>query len=141
MADPYIFKCTIKRIVDGDTVDVDNINLGFGITHRGDFGRGMRIRLYGIDTPESRLKRDNPEEKKYGLAAKKFVQDFIPVGSTVILSTKSKGKYGRWLGDFNVGRKWLCKELLAHHHAVEYTGQNKKLVAASHLANRKLVKV
>jgi endonuclease YncB( thermonuclease family) len=65
----------------------------------------------------------------------------MPVGTKVILRTHEKGKYGRYLGDFKVGKKWLCKELLKHHHAVEYTGQNKKLVAAGHLANRKLVKV
>ena len=53
------------RVVDGDTVDVD-IDLGFGV-----WMRKQRIRLYGIDTPESRTR--DLEEKKYGLAAKDFL--------------------------------------------------------------------
>tara|TARA_R100001530_G_C4318115_1_gene154933 strand:+ start:1652 stop:2068 length:417 start_codon:yes stop_codon:yes gene_type:complete len=132
----YEYECVIRKIVDGDTIYAD-VLLGFGVVLHGSRGRGVNIRLYGIDTPESRTR--NKQEKKYGLLAKKFVQDFIPVGSTAILKTKKKGKYGRYLGDFKVGRKWLCKELLKNHHAVEYTGQNKKLVAAGHIANRSRV--
>ena len=112
---------------------------GFGNWHCGDTGRGICLRLNGIDTPESRTR--NLEEKQYGLAAKEFVKAFSPVGSEVTLRTYKKGKYGRWLADIKVGSKWLCKELLKHHHAVVYTGQNKKLVAAAHVANRKLVKL
>ena len=128
----YEYECVLRKIVAGDTIYAD-VLLGFGAGLHGSRGRGVNIRLYGIDTPESRTR--NKQEKKYGLLAKKFVQDFIPVGSTAILKTKKKGKYGRYLGDFKVGRKWLCKELLKKHHAVEYTGQNKKLVAAGHIAN------
>jgi|TARA_R110001599_G_C12096135_1_gene646578 micrococcal nuclease len=139
MSNPYIFKATVSKIVDGDTMYVTDISLGFGNWHCGDTGRGICLRLNGIDTPESRTR--NLEEKQYGLAAKEFVKAFSPVGSEVTLRTYKKGKYGRWLADIKVGSKWLCKELLKHHHAVEYTGQNKKLVAAAHLANRKLVKL
>ena len=56
------YKCTMLRVVDGDTVDVD-IDLGFGV-----WMRKQRIRLYGIDTPESRTR--DLEEKKYGLLRK-----------------------------------------------------------------------
>ena len=65
----------------------------------------------------------------------------MPVGTKVILRTHEKGKYGRYLGDFKVGKKWLCKELLKHHHAVEYTGQNKRDIQAAHLVNRSRVVV
>ena len=58
----YEYKCKIRKVVDGDTVDVD-IDLGFGV-----WLRKQRVRLVGIDTPESRTK--DLEEKKYGLAAK-----------------------------------------------------------------------
>ena len=75
----YEYKCTIDRVVDGDTVDVD-IDLGFGV-----WLKKQRIRLYGIDTPESRTR--DLEEKKYGNAAKAFVQFHLPVGETRILST------------------------------------------------------
>jgi len=125
----YEYRATILKIIDGDTVDVD-IDLGFD-----SWLRKQRIRLLGIDTPESRTR--DKEEKKYGLLAKQFVTDFIPVGSTCVLRTQKKGKYGRYLGDFKAGRKWLCAELLKHHHAVEYLGQSKDLIKAAHLENRK----
>ena len=108
--------------------------IGWQVIIRGSSGR---IRLFGVDTPESRTR--DKTEKKFGLLAKKFVEAFMPVGTKVILKTHEKGKYGRYLGDFKVGRKWLCKELLKHHHAVEYTGQNKATIKKAHLANRELV--
>tara|TARA_R110002020_G_scaffold156618_1_gene338866 strand:+ start:60 stop:485 length:426 start_codon:yes stop_codon:yes gene_type:complete len=139
MSNPYIFKAIVSKIVDGDTMYVTDISLGFGQYNRGDTGRGICLRLNGIDTPESRTR--DLEEKQYGLAAKAFVQAFSPVGTEVTLRTYKKGKYGRWLADIKVGGKWLCKELLRNHHAVEYQGQNKKEIQAAHLANRKLVKL
>ena len=54
----YEYNCKIRRVVDGDTVDVD-IDLGFGIVYA-----NQRIRLYGIDTPESRTR--DPYEKFLG---------------------------------------------------------------------------
>ena len=123
----------ITKIIDGDTIDVD-IDLGFDCwLHR------QRIRLHGIDTPESRTR--DLEEKKYGLAAKAFVEKFIPLGSTALLNTKEKGKYGRYLGDFIVKNQWLCPELLKHRHAVRYEGQSKKAIKQAHLDNRKLLKL
>ena len=75
----YEYKCKIVKIVDGDTVDVD-IDLGFGLwIHK------ERIRLHGIDTPESRTR--DLEEKKLGLAAKDRVKELCPVGSTVTIKT------------------------------------------------------
>ena len=62
----FEYSCTIVKVVDGDTVDVD-IDLGFGV-----WLKKQRIRLYGIDTPESRTR--DLEEKKYGLVAKAFVE-------------------------------------------------------------------
>ena len=61
----YEYRCKVVKIIDGDTVDVD-IDLGFGV-----WLKKERIRLYAIDTPESRTR--DLEEKKYGLAAKKFL--------------------------------------------------------------------
>ena len=127
------YHCVITKIIDGDTIDVD-IDLGFDCwLHK------QRIRLYGIDTPESRTR--DLEEKKYGLAAKAFVEKFIPLGSTALLNTKEKGKYGRYLGDFKVKNQWLCTELLKHRHAVKYEGQSKKAIKQAHLDNRKLLKL
>ena len=68
----YEYKCKMVKVVDGDTVDVD-IDLGFGV-----WMQKQRIRLYGIDTPESRT--SDPEEKKYGLAAKDFLKKWTNSG-------------------------------------------------------------
>ena len=90
----YEYRCKILRVVDGDTVDVD-IDLGFGIwMHK------ERIRLHGIDTPESRTR--DLEEKYYGNLAKEKMQFFLPVGSTqrLVTSKDKAGKFGRILGKF-----------------------------------------
>lgn len=128
------YVCLIKKIIDGDTVDVD-IDLGFNT-----WISNERIRLYGVDCPESRT--SDEAERPYGMAAKGFVQDFLPIGMRVTIKTvKNKGKYGRVLGDFqhNESEKWLCSELLKNHHAVQYFGQSKEHIAAEHLSNRKLL--
>jgi len=135
----YEYRCKISRVVDGDTVDVD-IDLGFGVwMHK------ERIRLHGIDTPESRTR--DLEEKKYGLLAKEQIESFMPVGSMQTLVTvKDKvGKFGRILGKFLIHDKktdaqmtindWMIRE----HHAVAYHGQNKETIAEEHLRNRKEV--
>ena len=128
----YEYYCKVLRVLDGDTLDVD-VDLGFSTTLN-----KQRIRMYGIDTPESRTR--DKEEKKYGLLAKKFVEEFMPVGTVVTLRTyKDAGKYGRYLGDFKVYDKWQCEELLKHHHAVEYLGQNKDLIRLAHLEKRKKI--
>lgn len=133
----YEYKCKILRIVDGDTVDVD-IDLGFGIwRHR------ERVRLVGIDTPESRTR--DLVEKKFGLAAKEFVRFMMPVGSAQIITTQKDktGKFGRILGDFKIWdkekdeTKSLTQIMLDNHHAVVYTGSSKEEIKEAHLANRK----
>ena len=135
----YEYRCKIDRVVDGDTVDVD-IDLGFGI-----WLRKERVRLYGIDTPESRTR--DLEEKKYGLAAKSFVQDLLPVGSMQTLRTRKddKGKFGRILGEFVVydtlvdALRTLNQIMIDRHYGVEYHGQSKQDIAEEHLRNRKLL--
>ena len=135
----YEYRCKIDRVVDGDTVDVD-IDLGFGI-----WLRKERVRLYGIDTPECRTR--DLEEKKYGLAAKSFVQDLLPVGSMQTLRTKKddKGKFGRILGEFVVydtlvdALRTLNQIMIDRHYGVEYHGQSKQDIAEEHLRNRELL--
>jgi len=135
----YEYRATIIKIVDGDTVDVD-IDLGFGIVLSDE-----RVRIAGIDTPESRTR--DLEEKKFGLAAKARVKQLL--GKTCVLKTQinksgedMKGKFGRILGDFNVydsdtdSWKLLTSILISEGHAVPYHGQNKDDVQKAHLANR-----
>lgn len=109
----YKYEATIRRWVDGDTVDVD-IDLGFGIIFH-----NQRIRLYGIDAYESRTR--DLEEKRKGLAAKEFVNEMAPVGSKVTLITYKEGKYGRILGEIFIdGDTNLNKVLTEKGHAVRY---------------------
>jgi len=132
----YEYKCKILRVVDGDTTDVD-IDLGFGV-----WLRKQRIRFHGIDTPESRT--SDKEEKKYGLAAKQFVKDHIPVGSTQILVTMKDGvgKYGRILGKFKLEDGRILNEMMIEqHHAVAYFGQSKDDIAEGHIKNREFIDV
>ncbi len=129
----YEYSCTIRSITDGDGLRVD-IDLGFGVTLRGDNGRGVNIRLFGIDAPESRTR--NKKEKLHGLLAKECVKQECQVGSTYILRTKEKGKFGRWLGDIKTSKGWITKVLLQAKLAVPYEGQNKKAIKAAHEKNR-----
>ena len=130
----YEYSCIIRSITDGDGLRVD-IDLGFGVTLRGDDGRGVNIRLFGIDAPESRTR--NRQEKAHGLLAKKFVQEHCQVGERYILRTKEKGKFGRWLGEIKTRKGLITKLLIKNKLAVEYHGQNKKEIKAAHKKNRK----
>ena len=114
----YEYRAIIRRVVDGDTVDI-TLDLGFDILYNN------RIRLLGIDTPESRTR--DLEEKKLGLAAKDRVKELCPVGSTVtVKSTKDgRGKFGRILGEIYVGDVNVNKLLVEEGHAVEYFGGKK----------------
>ena len=117
----YEYKIIIDRWVDGDTVDVD-IDLGFDVVLK-----KQRVRLHGIDAPESRTR--DLEEKEKGLAAKDFCKNFCKEGEAAILKTKTydaSGKYGRILGEiWSAGEfsdKSLNDYLIEKGHAVEYHG-------------------
>ena len=126
----FEYKCKLIKVIDGDTVDVD-IDLGFGV-----WMRKQRIRLYGIDTPESRTR--DLEEKKYGLAAKDFLVKWTGAGELTIKTRKdAKGKFGRILGDFMTDDGKKCGEqLIKEGHAVKYMGGAKEDVEKQHLKNR-----
>ena len=133
----YTYRCKVVKIIDGDTVDVD-IDLGFGVwLHK------ERIRLYGIDTPESRTR--DLEEKKYGLAAKKFLTGMLDDEAGILLKTQkdAEGKFGRILGELwrttNYADQSINDYLVDKHHAVSYYGQSKDDIEAAHLKNRELV--
>jgi len=130
----YEYKCNIIRVVDGDTVDVD-IDLGFGV-----WLKDERVRIMGIDTPESRTR--DKVEKKFGLASKTKLKSLL--GKTSVLKTQvnkkgedMKGKFGRILGDFVIGATTASKILCDEGHAVPYFGGSKEEVQAQHKINRK----
>jgi len=113
----YEYNCEVKRIVDGDTVDVV-IDLGFDIHY------SSRVRLYGIDTPESRTR--NKDEKVRGLMSKEYLIDALSKGQVVIKTHKDKkGKFGRVLGEMYVADKNINLMMVDDHLAVKYKGQNK----------------
>lgn len=129
------YRCKIVKIIDGDTVDVD-IDLGFGVwLHK------ERIRMYGIDTPESRTR--DLEEKKYGLAAKEFLTNMLDDDGGIVLKTHKdgKGKFGRILGELwrttDFADQSINEYMIEKHHAVRYMGQSKDAIAEAHLENRK----
>ena len=131
----YEYKALINRIIDGDTVDID-IDLGFGV-----WLRDERVRIMGIDTPESRT--SDTTEKQFGLAAKARLKELIPEGSMQVLKTEvnkngedMKGKFGRILGDFLIEKKKVTEILVGEGHAVKYQGQSKDDVYTAHLLNR-----
>lgn len=130
----YTYRCKLVKVVDGDTVDVD-IDLGFGV-----WLKDERVRLYGVDTPESRTR--DLEEKKYGLAAKKFVENFTDDEWLILKCNDydSKGKFGRILGEIyrtsNFSNISLNELLVEKHLGVRYHGQSKEDIAKEHINNR-----
>ena len=133
----YEYRCKVVHIVDGDTVDVD-IDLGFGV-----WMKKQRIRLYGIDTPESRTR--DLEEKKYGLAAKEFLTGMLDDEAGITLKTHidAEGKFGRILGELwrntDYADQSINEHMVEQNHAVEYYGQSKDSIEEEHLQNRELV--
>ena len=130
----FEYRVKIKRVVDGDTVDVD-IDLGFGV-----WLKDERVRIMGIDTPESRTR--DKVEKKFGLASKDKLKSLL--GKTGVLKTQvnkngedMKGKFGRILGDFQVGAKMVTEILCEEGYAVPYFGGSKEEIQKLHDANRK----
>ena len=138
------FHVTITKVVDGDTVDVD-IDLGFSTVLK-----KQRVRLMGIDTPESRTR--DLVEKLFGKAAKAHLKKLLSEGDITLVS-HDKGKFGRILGELFVSkldneghpvfetetRVSVNQQMIDDHHAVEYTGENKDTTEARHLEHRKLL--
>jgi micrococcal nuclease len=111
----------VTGIVDGDTIDVD-IDLGFNISY------SQRVRLAGIDTPESRTK--DKAEKILGLEVKQRLKDVLANASVVVIRTQkpdSTEKYGRVLGWLFVdgAEKSVNEALIADGYAWGYMGETK----------------
>jgi len=131
--DVILLKC-----VDGDTVDVD-IDLGFGV-----WLKDERVRIMGIDTPESRT--SDKVEKLFGTAAKNRLKELLEHGGKLITTEDKsgedmKGKFGRILGDFWVERYEGKREkvtdiMIEEGHCVAYFGGSKEEIQGKHLVNR-----
>ena len=132
----YQYKCRINKVLDGDTVDID-LDLGFNIVLA-----NQRVRMAGIDTPESRT--TDKEEKPRGMLSKKKLSEKLPVGSWQRINTmktdSNDDKFGRILGEFiledgtNVNQ-WM----IDNNYAVLYQGENKDNVQNQHQLNKKIL--
>jgi len=129
----YEYKVKVVRVIDGDTIDVD-IDLGFStvLTKR-------RIRLYGIDTPESRTR--DKEEKKRGIISKNYLLLKCPIGEYVTLKSHGVGKFGRILGELFEYNKHedtvsINQEMCDEGYAAPYFGQSKEEIKKIHQANK-----
>jgi micrococcal nuclease len=120
--DPYIYRIkSVGRIVDGDTIDAD-IDLGF------DISLTKRIRLAGIDTPESRTK--DLDEKKLGLDAKYWLKHRLEDAEDIIIRTElpdSTEKYGRIIGNLYINGEEvsLNNQMITEGYALAYDGGTK----------------
>ena len=140
LGDPTDFSYRINKvtkIIDGDTIDVV-LDLGFDILHK------SRVRLFGIDTPESRTR--NLEEKKRGLISKAFLKDKIKLAKKLTIKThkgSETGKFGRILGELwrttNYADQSINNYMIDKHHAVMYLGQSKEDIQDQHIKNREFV--
>ena len=149
----FKYHVEIRRVVDGDTVDlfIDTgvrvdvpgqdsvVDLGFSVVIKdGNLMLKERVRMAGIDTPESRTR--DIREKKFGKLATARVMELLPVGHTFLATSKvydATGKYGRAMLDFELPdySESLCDLLVKEHLAVRYHGQNKAEIRPEHEAN------
>jgi micrococcal nuclease len=109
----YEYNCKLRRVVDGDTIDVE-VDLGFDVwVHE-------RVRMYGINTPESRT--TDLWEKELGKAAKTRLLELLPNTFKIKTQKDAKGKFGRILGVVEVDGRNINEQLITEGHAVAYHG-------------------
>ena len=129
---PYSYRVkSIVKIIDGDTFDCI-MDLGFDVLLE------ARVRMAGIDTPESRTR--DLEEKKFGLLAKEWLIEHL--NDDIIISTQldnEKGKFGRVLGTVWAEGTNINEKMIEEHMAVRYHGQAKSDVEAEHMKNRQIL--
>jgi len=134
MKDPYVYRIrSIAKVVDGDTIDAD-IDLGF------DISLTKRIRLAGIDTPESRT--TDAREKNLGLESKEWLKKRLEFAKDIIIRTEkpdSTEKYGRIIGHLfiNDEETSLNDQMIAEGYAWTYDGGTKKKDFDELLSRRK----
>ena len=109
----YWYAAKIIKTVDGDTLDIE-LALGINVYIR------ERVRLYGVNTPETFGVKRGSDEYKRGMEAKRFVQSFLKDRKCVVKTIKDKtGKYGRLLALVYVGELCLNEELVKNGLAEE----------------------
>ena len=121
--DPYIYRVKkVIKVVDGDTIDAD-IDLGFSISLE------KRVRLSGVDTPESRT--TDLKEKSLGLEVKEWLKHKLEGATDILIKTQlpdSTEKYGRILGNLYINNEALSlnQQMIDEGYAWTYDGGTKK---------------
>jgi micrococcal nuclease len=131
---PYSYRVkSIVKIIDGDTFDCI-MDLGFDVLLE------ARVRMMGIDTPESRTR--DLEEKKFGLLAKEYLIEKLNSKELIVTTEvdNEKGKFGRILGWVWADGVNINNQMIADHMAVAYEGQSKDDIEQKHLRNREILK-
>ena len=134
LRDPYIYRIKqILKVVDGDTIDA-SIDLGFDISLE------KRIRLAGIDTPESRT--TNLKEKSLGLESKEWLKKALEGAKDILIKTElpdSTEKYGRIIGHLfiNGQETSLNTQMIDAGYALAYDGGTKGMDLELLLSRRK----
>ena len=132
--DPYVYRIkSITKVVDGDTIDA-NIDLGFDISFT------KRIRLAGIDSPESRT--TNLKEKALGLESKEWLKKTLEDAKDILIKTEkpdSTEKYGRIIGHLfiNGQETSLNNQMIDEGYALPYDGGKKDMDLELLLSRRK----
>lgn len=113
----YQYEATLRKVVDGDTVDLD-VDLGFYMT------AALRFRVLGVNTPE--LRGGTDETKAKAREAKAFVESELAKAQTIFISTMKADSFGRWLADIEYatikdGLLNLTDELIKNGHGEPYT--------------------
>jgi micrococcal nuclease len=132
--DPYVYRIrSVHKVVDGDTIDAD-IDLGF------DISLTKRIRLAGIDTPESRT--TDAYEKKLGLEVKDWLKHRLEFAKDILIKTElpdSTEKYGRIIGHLYINGEdtSINNQMVSEGYAWEYDGGTKKKDFNQLLSRRK----
>ena len=130
---PYSYRVkSIVKIIDGDTFDCI-MDLGFDVLLE------ARVRMMGIDTPESRTR--DLEEKKFGLLAKEYLTEKLSTEDIIVTTEvdNEKGKFGRILGWVWCNGVNINNQMIDEHMAVAYHGQSKDDIEQQHLANRTIL--
>lgn len=130
----YIYSAQVTKIIDGDTIEID-LDLGFGVWYR-----NQRVRLNGIDTPESRTK--DKDEKIRGELSKSKLKELIEEKRVKITTAiDPDDKFGRILGIIETKEGINVNEwLITNNYAVAYKGQNKDLVREAHQKNIEILR-
>ena len=130
---PYSYRVkSIKKVIDGDTFDCI-IDLGFDVLLE------ARVRMMGMDTPESRTR--DLEEKKFGLLAKEYLTMKLEAEDIIVRTEvdNEKGKFGRILGWVWANGVNINQQMIDENMAVAYHGQSKDDIEQAHLNNRKIL--